>query len=201
MKAHHSDFYVKKARQEGYFSRAAYKLLELQEKDHLFRPGMTVLDLGAAPGGWSQVVVNLVGQTGRVIALDILPMTPVVGVDFIQGDFTELSVLQQLQQRIRQLTARQTVDAVISDMAPNLSGQTSIDQPRSLMLVELALDCALQFLQPGGCFVAKVFQGSGVDVWIKELRQHFQHVKIRKPAASRAPSREVYVVALKYYKK
>ncbi len=196
LKAHHNDFYVKKARQQGYLSRAAYKLLELQEKDHLLRSGMTVLDLGAAPGGWSQVAVELVGQTGKVIALDILPMTPLVGVDFIQGDFTELSVLQRLQQRVFELTNKQTVDAVISDMAPNLSGQMTIDQPRSLMLVDLALDCALQFLRVGGCFVAKVFQGSGVDAWIKQVRQHFQQVKIRKPTASRAQSREIYVVAL-----
>lgn len=187
---HVNDFYVKKAQQDGYLSRAAYKLLELQQKDHFLRPGLTVLDLGAAPGGWSQVAAEIVGNRGQVIAIDLLAMTPVSGVEFIQGDFAEESLLQMLDQR---LTAK--VDVVISDMAPDLSGQHSIDQPRSLALVELALDCGLRWLVSGGAFVAKVFQGSGVEALVKQMRLHFSAVNYRKPDASRPRSREIYLVA------
>ncbi len=197
---HHNDFYVKKAQQEGYFSRAAYKLQALQQKDHLLSPGMTVLDLGAAPGGWSQVAAEIVGQRGCVIALDLLAMPAIAGVHFIQGDFSDSHVFEQLYDTVVQLTGKQTVDVVLSDMAPNFSGQPSVDQPRSLALVELAFDCALHLLKPGGTFVAKVFQGSGVDEFIKQTRQQFDRVVIRKPPSSRSRSREIYLVALKFNK-
>lgn len=193
---HARDPYVQKARQQGYVSRAAYKLLELQQKDHLFRPGMVVVDLGAAPGGWSQVAVEQVGRRGKVIALDLLPMAPIAGVDFIHGDFSEDATLQHLLERIAYATSSGQVDVVLSDMAPNLSGQNSVDQPRAMALVELALECALQVLRPGGVFVSKVFQGSGVDVLLCQMRQHFRIVKTRKPQSSRPRSREIYLVAL-----
>jgi 23S rRNA (uridine2552-2'-O)-methyltransferase len=198
LREHFSDQYVNKAKQEGYASRAAYKLLELQKKDHLIKPGMVVVDLGAAPGGWSQVVQEIVGQTGLVIALDLLPMESITGVEFIQGDFTEEAVLDELLEKVAQMTSFSAVDLVISDMAPNISGQKSVDQPKSLYLVELALDCALKILKPGGSFVAKVFQGSGVDNLMKALRSCFNCVKIRKPESSRARSREIYIVATEF---
>lgn len=188
---HFRDPYVKSAQQEGYISRAAYKLLAIQEKDKLLKPGMTVVDLGAAPGGWSQVSLSVVGRRGKVIALDRLPMEPISGVTFIQGDFTEQSVLEALFVEI----GDQAVDVVISDMAPNLSGQAIIDQPRSMYLVELAYDCARQILKPSGDFLVKLFQGTDVDAFLKTLRQNFRTVKMRKPDASRARSREVYVLA------
>ena len=190
LKEHFSDHYVKKAQAKGYLSRAAYKLLALQEKDHLFKPGMTVVDLGAAPGGWSQVARELVGDKGTVIALDILPMDPVSGVTFIQGDFREKAVLQQLLDTV----GNRKADRVISDMAPNLSGNNSIDQPRSMYLVELAWDCAQQILRPGGHFLTKIFQGEGVDKLVQDLKLHFEMVKSRKPDASRARSREFYLL-------
>jgi 23S rRNA (uridine2552-2'-O)-methyltransferase len=166
-------------------------LIELDEKDQLLRPGMTVIDLGSAPGGWSQVVVQRVGEQGTVIASDILSMDTIAGVDFIQGDFTEESVFNVLMERI----GSNPVGLVISDMAPNMSGVSSIDQPGAMYLVELALDMARQVLSPGGNFVAKVFQGEGYDDYLKDLRSSFNKVLIRKPKASRPRSREVYIVA------
>lgn len=188
---HHTDRYVKQAREAGYASRAAYKLLELNEKDTFLKRGMVVVDLGAAPGGWSQVSAQVVGQSGQVFALDILPMDPIPGVDIIQGDFTEESVLEQLLALIN----GKLVDLVISDMAPNISGNKHIDQPKSLHLIELALECAYKVLKPGGAFLVKVFQGGGVDTLMKEMKPHFKTVKVRKPQASRARSREFYIFA------
>ena len=191
LKEHRDDPYVQRAQREGYRSRACYKLLELQEKDRLIRPGMCVLDLGSAPGGWSQVAVEQVGHRGRVIASDILPMDNLAGVEFIQGDFTEDSVFEAILAAIND----DPVDLVISDIAPNLSGMNAVDQPRSMYLVELALDMARQVLAPGGSFVAKVFQGEGFDELIREARAAFGKVLTRKPQASRPRSREVYLVA------
>ena len=191
LKEHRDDPYVQRAQREGYRSRACYKLLELQDKDRLIRPGMTVVDLGSAPGGWSQVAVEQVGHKGRVIASDILPMDSLAGVEFIQGDFTEDQVFEQILAAI----GDKSVDLVISDMAPNLSGVNAVDQPRSMYLVELALDLTRQVLAPGGSFVAKVFQGEGFDELIRETRQLFTRVLTRKPQASRPRSREVYLVA------
>ncbi len=188
---HHSDFYVKKARDEGYRSRAAYKLLEIQEKERLIRPGMVVVDLGAAPGGWSIVANQLVGKTGQVYALDILPMDPIEGVEFILGDFTEQSTLDALLLHLN----KRVVDVVFSDMAPNLSGNKSIDQPRMMLLLELAFECAGQILRPGGSFLTKIFQGEGIDAYIRALRKSFKIVKTRKPDASRSRSSEVYILA------
>lgn len=198
LKEHFSDQYVKKAKQEGYPSRAAYKLLELQAKDHLFKPGMIVVDLGAAPGGWSVVAKDLVGPKGAVIAVDLLSMKPIAGVTFIQGDFNEEAVFEHLQEAVQECSKSGLVDLVISDMAPNISGEKSIDQPRSLHLLELAWDCAGRLLKPGGSFLAKVFQGPGVDEVLVQLRRHFKRVKLRKPKASRARSSEVYVCATEF---
>ena len=191
LKEHRDDQYVQRAQREGYRSRACYKLLELQEKDRLIRPGMKVLDLGSAPGGWSQVAVEQVGHRGRVIASDILPMDSLAGVEFIQGDFTEDSVFEEILAAI----GDDPVDLVISDIAPNMSGVNAVDQPRSMYLVELALDMARQVLAPGGSFVAKVFQGEGFDDLIRDARATFGKVLTRKPQASRPRSREVYLVA------
>lgn len=191
LKEHFDDIYVKRAQREGYRSRACYKLLELNEKDRLFRPGMTVVDLGSAPGSWSQVAAELVGDSGRVIASDILPMDGLVGVDFIRGDFTE----QKSFDSIMGMIDGRAVDLVISDMAPNMSGMAAIDQPQSMNLVELALDMAKNVLKPGGTFVAKVFQGEGFDQLLLDMRSSFKVVKSRKPEASRARSREIYQVA------
>ena len=194
LKEHRDDPYVQRAQRDGYRSRACYKLLELQERDKLIRPGMTVVDLGSAPGGWSQVAVEKVGHSGRVIASDILPMDNLAGVEFIQGDFTDNAVLE----KIRAAIGDDPVDLVISDMAPNLSGMNAVDQPRSMYLVELALELARQVLAPGGSFVAKVFQGEGFDELIREVRAAFGKVSTRKPQASRPRSREVYLVARDY---
>jgi len=183
--------YVKAAQRDGYRSRASYKLVELNEKDRLIRPAMTVVDLGAAPGGWSQVAVAAVGDKGTVLASDILPMDSIAGVTFVQGDFTEESVLTELLSAIGGAKA----DLVISDMAPNMSGIAAVDQPQSMYLVELALDMATQTLRPGGAFVCKVFQGEGFDEFLQNCRDCFQKVVTRKPGASRPRSREVYVVA------
>lgn len=191
LQEHQSDQYVQRSRREGYRSRASYKLLELDKKDKLLQPGMTVIDLGAAPGGWSQVAVEKVGERGRVIASDILAMDAIAGVHFIRGDFTEASVLETILASLEGGRA----DLVISDMAPNLSGMKAVDQPRAMYLVELALDLAFNVLKPGGRFVAKVFQGEGFDELLKEVRAHFSAVLIRKPDASRPRSREVYLVA------
>jgi 23S rRNA (uridine2552-2'-O)-methyltransferase len=191
LREHREDPYVQQAQREGYRSRACYKLIELQEKDRLIRPGMTVVDLGSAPGGWSQVAAEQVGRRGTVIASDILPMDSIAGVVFIQGDFTEEEILH----RILDAVGDAPVDLVMSDMAPNMCGMNAVDQPRSIYLVELALDFARRVLVPGGCFVAKVFQGEGFDELIREARGLFRQVSTRKPRASRARSREVYLVA------
>ncbi len=191
MQEHVNDPYVKQAQKDGYRSRAAYKLIELNEKDKLIRPGMLIMDLGSTPGGWSQIAGRLVGDHGRVIATDILPMDALENVDFIQGDFTEQIVFDQLLT----LLGERKPDLIISDMAPNLSGIDSADQASSIYLLELALDMARRVLKPKGNFVAKVFQGEGSDDFLKELRTSFEKVVVRKPAASRSRSREVYVVA------
>ncbi|ASP37254.1 23S rRNA (uridine(2552)-2'-O)-methyltransferase [Bacterioplanes sanyensis] len=191
LKEHVDDEYVQRAQQDGYRTRASYKLLELDEKDKLFRPGMTVIDLGSAPGGWSQVVAQRLNGQGVVIASDILPMDNIADVQFIQGDFTEQSVFDELMAAVD----GRPVDLVISDMAPNMSGVASIDQPGAMYLVELALDMARQTLKPRGEFVAKVFQGEGFDDYLADVKQSFTKVLIRKPKASRARSREVYIVA------
>lgn len=188
---HVNDPYVKRAQVDGYRSRASYKLIEINEKDKLIRPGMIVMDLGSAPGGWSQIVGPWVGDKGKVIASDILPMDSLPDVDFIQGDFTEESVFDEI---MAVLDDRQ-VDVVISDMAPNMSGVNATDQYSSMYLVELALDMARQVLKPNGSFCAKVFQGVGYDEYLKDVRSSFSKVMIRKPAASRPRSREVYIVA------
>lgn len=191
LKEHFDDKYVAMSRKDGYRSRASYKLIEIDEKDRLFRSGMTVVDLGSAPGGWSQVAARHVGDTGRVIASDILEMDAIAGVEFIQGDFTDEAVYEQLLNCI----GEDPVDLVISDMAPNMSGNSVIDQPAAMYLVELALDMASSILKPGGAFVAKVFHGEGFDDYVKAVRQQYAKVVMRKPEASRARSRETYIVA------
>jgi 23S rRNA (uridine2552-2'-O)-methyltransferase len=191
LQEHVNDPYVKQAQKDGYRSRSSYKLIELNQKDRLIRPGMLVMDLGSAPGGWSQVAAALVGDKGRVLATDILPMDPLGNVDFIQGDFREESVLKQILEQLH----GQKPDLVLSDMLPNISGISSADQAGAIYLLELALDMVRRVLKPGGSFVAKLFQGVGSDAYLKELRTAFEKVSIRKPAASRSRSREVYVVA------
>jgi 23S rRNA (uridine2552-2'-O)-methyltransferase len=191
---HFNDPYVKQAQREGYRSRSVYKLLELQERDKFIKPNMTVIDLGAAPGGWSQVLTKMVGKNGRIIALDILEMEPIHGVEIIVGDFTEDAVLEELMAALGDIKA----DFILSDMAPNLSGIDSVDQPRSIELAELALDLALRALRPTGGFLVKVFQGEGFDAFLVTLRQSFKKVTIRKPKASRDRSREVYILAKNY---
>jgi len=190
MDEHVNDPYVKKAQVDGYRSRASYKLIEINEKDKLIRPGMVVMDLGSAPGGWSQIVAPWVGDKGRTIASDILPMDALADVDFIQGDFTEEAVFNE----ILQVLGEDEVDVVISDMAPNISGVNAADQYASMYLVELALDMARSVLKPKGSFCAKVFQGVGYEEYLKDVRSSFDKVLIRKPAASRPRSREVYLV-------
>lgn len=190
LREHFDDEYVKKAQQEGYRSRAVYKLKEIQDKDRLLRPGIKVVDLGAAPGGWSQVAVQFVGRTGRVVASDILPIEPISNVEFVLGDFREESVLNELLN----LLGDEKADLVLSDMAPNMSGMDAVDQPRAIYLCELALDMVQLVLKPGGSFLVKLFQGDGADKFLQEFRRHFKTVKIRKPAASRPRSREVYVL-------
>ncbi len=195
LREHFSDEYVKRAQQEGYRSRAVYKLLEINEKDRLVRPGLTVVDLGAAPGGWSQLAVKLMGGQGVVIALDILPMEPLAGVEFIQGDFREMAVLEHLLA----VLAHRPVDLILADMAPNASGVKAVDQPRGMYLNELALDFARRCLRPGGDFLLKAFQGEGFDAFLKELRMVFASVAPRKPKASRARSAEQYLLARNYH--
>lgn len=194
LKEHFDDKYVQQAQADGYRSRAAYKLLEIQEKDQLIRPGMTVVDLGAAPGGWTQVAAKLVGDHGFVLASDILAMDPVPGVTFVEGDFREDSVYQAI---IDALDDR-PVDLVISDMAPNMSGMKTVDQPRAMYLVELALDMVDQVLAPGGSFLVKVFQGEGFQEYRQALQQRFTTLLTRKPDASRARSKELYLLAQGY---
>lgn len=183
LQEHEKDRFVQRSRQEGYRSRASYKLLALDEKDRLLRPGMTVVDLGAAPGGWSQVAAEKVGDNGRVVASDILAMDSIAGVEFVQGDFTEEAVLVSI---IAVLNGK-PADLVISDMAPNMSGMRGVDQPRAMYLVELAVEMAEQVLKPGGNFVAKVFQGEGFDSLVAGLRKLFASVSVRKPEASPCP--------------
>ena len=194
LKEHVDDVWVQKAQKDGYRSRATYKLAEIDDKDHLFRPGMTVIDLGSAPGGWSQLLSERLGSEGKIIASDILPMDAIPDVEFIQGDFTEAEVLESL---LAAMQGKQA-DLVISDMAPNLSGMNAIDQPKAMYLVELALDLAEQVLKPGGDLLAKVFQGEGYEDYLKLLRSRFTKVLTRKPVASRARSREVYLLARGY---
>lgn len=194
LREHFTDEYVRRAQQEGYRSRAVYKLLEIQEKDCILRPGLTVVDLGAAPGGWSQLASRLVGGQGRVIALDLLPVEPLPGVECIEGDFREAAVLERL---LAALHGR-PVDLVISDMAPNTSGIKAVDQPRGMYLVELALDFARRCLRPGGDFLTKAFQGEGFDTLLRELRAAFATVVIRKPRASRPRSAEQYLLGRNY---
>ena len=188
------DKYVKKSKQAGYRSRASFKLLEIQEKDNVIKPGMTVVDLGCAPGGWSQVAKNLVGDKGIVLASDILPMRPIPGVRFIQGDFTDDSVFEDLIASIK----GELVDLVISDMAPNISGIRVVDQMASIHLAELALDFARSTLGEGTYFLVKVFEGEGISEFKKLLSSEFEKVKVRKPKASRSRSREVYLLAEKF---
>jgi 23S rRNA (uridine2552-2'-O)-methyltransferase len=191
IKQHLNDPYVKQSQKDGYRSRASYKLLEIIEKERMIRRGMTVVDLGSAPGGWSQVAARMVGHEGRVHALDILPMDPVAGVDFIQGDFTEQAIFEQLLE----LIGNRPVDLVISDMAPNLTGAKSVDQPAMMYLAELGIDLTCQVLKPDGVFIAKLFQGEGFDQFVRHVRTLFNSVSMKKPDASRAKSREVYLVA------
>jgi len=191
MQEHVTDIYVRRAKQEGYRSRSAFKLLEILEKDKLVRSGMTVVDLGAAPGGWSQVLGPLVGEKGRVVALDLLEMEPIRNVTFLRGDFSEDQVLETLK---RALDGRQA-DLVVSDMAPNISGVGMVDQARSIGLAELALDFTGNFLKPGGCLLVKVFQGSGLDEFRKQLEKEFDSVAVRKPKASRDRSSELFLLA------
>ena len=191
IKQHLNDPYVKQAQKDGYRSRASYKLLEIIEKERMIRPGMTIVDVGSAPGGWSQVASRMVGHEGRVHALDILPMDPVAGVDFILGDFTEQEIFDQLLK----LIGNRPVDLVISDMAPNLTGAKAVDQPAMMYLAELGIDLTCQVLKPEGVFIAKLFQGEGFDQFVRHVRTLFNSVSMKKPDASRAKSREVYLVA------
>jgi len=191
MREHVNDPYVQLAQKEGYRSRAAYKLLEIDAKDHIFKPGLTVVDLGATPGGWSQVAAARVGRNGKVIALDLLAMDPLAGVDFIRGDFREAVILEQL----RELLQGKPVGLVISDMAPNISGVASADQARAMELGELAMEFALEQLRPEGIFLVKAFQGVGFESFLKLMRSRFTRVVSRKPKASRDRSNEVYLLA------
>ncbi|MDG1749207.1 MAG: RlmE family RNA methyltransferase [Porticoccaceae bacterium] len=188
---HVKDPYVKQSQVDGFRSRASYKLLEIVEKDRLIRSGMTVVDLGSSPGGWSQVASSLVRASGSVVALDILPMDPVSGVEFIQGDFTEDVTWGRLQQLVK----NRSVDLVISDMAPNISGSQEIDQPAMIHLAEMSLDLALKSLDARGVFISKLFHGQGFDRFVLEVRKLFNKVSIVKPKASRPKSKEVYIVA------
>ncbi|TBR39135.1 MULTISPECIES: 23S rRNA (uridine(2552)-2'-O)-methyltransferase RlmE [Dyella] len=191
LREHFDDVYVKKAQSEGMRSRAAFKLEELIDRDKLLKPGMRVVDLGAAPGGWSQLVRQRMGDNGTIIAMDILPMQGIGGVSFLQGDFREESVLRELEA----LLEGQKVDLVLSDMAPNMSGVALADQIRAMDLAELALDFSRQWLKPGGAFLIKLFQGVGFDDYLRSLRADFSRVTMRKPKASRARSSEVYALA------
>lgn len=191
MREHLDDHYVQRAWKDGYRSRASYKLLEIQEKDKLIKPGMRVLDLGSAPGGWCQVAGKILGDRGCVVATDILPMDTLPDVTFVQGDFREAAVLDEIMLAL----GDQPVDLVICDMSPNMSGNNSVDQPRGMYLCELALDMAVRVLKPNGAFLVKVFQGEGYEEYRAQIRRNFSVLKARKPDASRARSREVYLVA------
>ncbi len=191
LREHFTDPYVKQAQKDGYRSRAVYKLLELDERYRLFKPGMIVVDLGAAPGGWSQVVVKRIKPRGRIVAMDLLPMEPIEGVEFLQGDFSDDAIVNKLNK----LLSGAKADWVISDMAPNMSGNESVDIPRSMYLSELALEFAQQTVKPSGGFLIKVFQGEGFDAFVMSVKRQFKSVVIRKPKASRDRSREVYILA------
>lgn len=192
MMEHINDPYVQRAQKDGYRSRAAYKLLEIDERDHLLKPGMVVVDLGATPGGWCQVAANKLGAYGKIIALDLLPLHPLPRVEFIQGDFREDAVLVQLEEKL----GGQQIGLVMSDMAPNISGIDSADQARAMHLAELALEFAVQHLKPGGAFLVKVFQGVGFEDYLKLMRSHFVKVVTRKPKASRDRSSEQYLLGM-----
>lgn len=194
LQEHFNDPYVLQAQKEGYRSRAVYKLKEIDEKAQLFKPNMTIVDLGAAPGGWSQYVAEKLQGQGHIIALDRLAIDPLPGVDFIQGDFREQSVLDTLIAHIKS----SKVDVVLSDMAPNMSGQKAVDMPSSMMLAELAFEFCEQMLKPGGTLVMKLFHGEGFDALVKAIRAHFEKVVIKKPKASRPRSRETYLLAKGY---
>lgn len=194
LKEHFADPYVKRAQQEGYRSRAVFKLLEICERDKLFRRGMTVLDLGAAPGGWSQIAAEKVGKEGKVIAVDILPMTALRDVVFIQGDFREENIMGEVNAALE----GRAVDVILSDMAPNSSGITAIDQPRAMYLAEICLTFGQEVLAKGGSLLVKIFQGEGYEGYVKALRTCFQQVVVRKPDASRARSREIYLLGKRY---
>lgn len=190
MQEHVNDEYVKRAQRDGYRARAAYKLIEIDGRDHLIKPGMTIVDLGSAPGSWSQVAVQRLKGQGKVIALDLLEMQPVSGVQFIQGDFREQAVLDQLEAAL----GGKPVDLVIADMAPNISGISDVDQANAMYLTELALDFSYKWLKPGGQFLVKVFNGSGFEEIVRNMRQGFDKVATRKPKASRDRSSEVYLL-------
>lgn len=190
MTEHVNDPYVQEAKRLGYRSRAAFKLIEIDTRDHLLKPGMIVVDLGATPGGWAQVAAKKVGPRGRIVALDLLEMTPIAGVDFIQGDFTEDAVLARLEEHL----GGAAIDLVICDMSPNISGIGLSDQARSMHLAELAMDFAVQRLKPNGCFLVKLFQGTGFEEFVREARRKFKQVMMRKPDASRSRSKEVYLL-------
>lgn len=195
LKEHFNDPYVHKAQDEGYRSRAVYKLIEIEERDHLFKKGMTVIELGAAPGGWSQLIAKWVGQKGLVIAVDILPMEPIDQVIFIQGDFHNESILEKIHTVLGETGAQQSgIDLVVSDMAPNMSGAKAVDQPRAMYLAELAFDFAREVLKPEGSLLVKAFQGEAFEAWLKMLKTQFKQVFVRKPKASRGRSPEVYLV-------
>ena len=191
LKEHFDDPFVKMAQKDGYRSRASYKLLEIQEKDRILRPGMTVIDLGSAPGGWSQVTSRVIGDKGTLIASDILPMAAIADVTFIEGDFTEDQVFNQIMDAV----GNQPVDLVISDMAPNMSGVRTADQAAAMYLCELALDLASKVLRPGGDFLIKIFHGDGFDDYLRDVRKRFDKVQMRKPTSSRDRSREQYLLA------
>jgi 23S rRNA (uridine2552-2'-O)-methyltransferase len=193
MQEHVNDPYVKLAQKDGYRARAAYKLLEIDDKDRLIKPGMVIVDLGSTPGSWSQVAIQRLKSNGRVIALDLLPMVGIPGVEFIQGDFREDEILEQLEEKL----GGQQIDLVISDMAPNISGISSVDQPNAVYLTELAVDFSLKWLKPEGNFLVKVFIGSGFEEIVQIMRDSFEKVVTRKPKASRDRSTEVYLLGLK----
>jgi 23S rRNA (uridine2552-2'-O)-methyltransferase len=191
LKEHFDDEFVKRAQREGFRSRAVYKLDEIQQRDRIIRPGMIIVDLGAAPGGWSQYALGLIGRKGRIVAMDILPLDPLPGVEFVQGDFRDEAVLEQLLQTVQ----GQPIDLVMSDIAPNITGVDAVDQPRAMYLAELATDFADKVLRPGGDLLVKLFQGEGFDDLVRDLRSRYDKVVIRKPKASRPRSREVYALA------
>ncbi len=199
LKEHFDDKYVNKAKKEGLRSRAAYKLQEINKRDRLLKPGMCLIDLGAAPGGWSQFAASVVGHKGKVIALDILPMDQIEDVDFLQGDFNEPIVVERLLKLVaEQPVGQPKISLVLSDMAPNITGIVSVDQARMMNLAELAFELTQNVLSPGGDLLIKLFQGSGVDEFKKELKCSFNKILIRKPAASRSRSREIYLLARGY---